>query len=37
MNIRIADHPLFSVAVGSGQCLEEFDALKQVLIASHNS
>jgi rod shape-determining protein MreB len=35
MPIVIADNPLFSVAHGSGQCLEEFDALKQVLISSH--
>jgi rod shape-determining protein MreB len=36
MPIRIADDPLSSVAVGSGQCLEEFPALKQVLISSSN-
>jgi rod shape-determining protein MreB len=36
MPIRIADDPLSSVAVGSGQCLEEFEALKQVLISSSN-
>jgi rod shape-determining protein MreB and related proteins len=35
MPIVIANNPLFSVAHGSGQCLEEFDALKQVLISSH--
>jgi len=35
MPIVIADNPLYSVAHGSGQCLEEFDALKQVLISSH--
>ncbi len=37
MPIRIAADPLASVVVGSGQCLEEFDALKQVLVASTNS
>jgi rod shape-determining protein MreB len=36
MPILIADNPLYSVAHGSGQCLEEFDALKQVLISSHH-
>jgi rod shape-determining protein MreB len=34
MPILIAPNPLFSVVIGSGQCLEEFDALKQVLISS---
>jgi rod shape-determining protein MreB len=34
MPIQIADNPLYSVVNGSGQCLEEFDALKQVLISS---
>ena len=34
MPIRIAKDPLTSVVMGSGQCLEEFDALKQVLISS---
>jgi rod shape-determining protein MreB len=37
MPIRIADDPLSSVVFGSGQCLEEFDALKQVLISSSNA
>jgi rod shape-determining protein MreB len=37
MPIIIANNPLHSVAIGSGQCLEEFEALKQVLISSsHN-
>jgi rod shape-determining protein MreB len=35
MPIVVADNPLYAVAHGSGQCLEEFDALKQVLISSH--
>jgi len=34
MPIVIAKNPLQAVAVGSGQCLEEFRALKQVLISS---
>ena len=37
MPIYIADNPLYSVVHGSGQCLEEFDALKQVLISSQHS
>lgn len=34
MPIVLAPNPLHSVAIGSGQCLEEFDALKSVLISS---
>src|SRR5579872_2427730 len=34
MPIVIADNPLHSVAIGSGQCLEEFDVLKGVLMSS---
>jgi rod shape-determining protein MreB len=34
MPIAVAKNPLHAVAIGSGQCLEEFDALKQVLISS---
>jgi len=34
MPIVVANNPLQCVAIGSGQCLEEFDALKQVLISS---
>ena len=34
MPILIADNPLHSVAIGSGQCLEEFEALKPVLFSS---
>ncbi len=37
MPIRLADSPLDSVVIGSGQCLEEFDALKQVLISSQSA
>ena len=33
----IAPNPLYSVVIGSGQCLEEFDALKQVLMSSQRS
>ena len=33
MPIVVANDPLNSVAIGSGQCLEEFEALKQVLIS----
>ena len=28
-----AKNPLFSVVLGSGQCLEQFDVLRQVLIS----
>jgi rod shape-determining protein MreB len=31
MPVRIAKNPLFSVVLGSGQCLEQFDVLRQVL------
>ncbi len=31
--IHIADAPLHSVAMGSGKCVEEFEALQQVLIS----
>jgi rod shape-determining protein MreB and related proteins len=34
MPIHVADVPLQSVAIGSGKCLEEFEALKKVLISS---
>jgi rod shape-determining protein MreB len=34
MPIIVAKDPLHSVAIGSGQCLEEFEALKAVLISS---
>src|SRR5881409_1517758 len=34
MPMVVAGNPLHSVAIGSGQCLEEFEALKQVLISS---
>ena len=34
MPIVVADNPLHSVAFGGGQCLEEFEALKGVLITT---
>ena len=36
MPVRVAKNPLFSVVLGSGYCLEQFDVLRQVLI-SHPS
>ena len=33
MPIHITDNPLHSVAIGSGKCVEEFEALQQVLIS----
>ena len=35
MPIRIAPNPLHAVALGSGQSLEEFDALRGVLFAAN--
>ena len=35
MPIRIAADPLYAVALGSGQALEELDALKGVLLSTH--
>jgi rod shape-determining protein MreB len=34
MPIVIAENPLTSVVYGSGQCLENFDVLKHVLVSS---
>jgi len=34
MPIKIADDPLFAVATGSGQVLEEFEALRGVVLSS---
>ncbi len=34
MPIHVAEDPLFAVAIGSGKCLEEFEALMRVLISS---
>jgi rod shape-determining protein MreB len=33
MPVHIADNPLDSVVIGTGKCVEEFEALKQVLIS----
>lgn len=33
MPIHVADNPLNSVAIGSGKCVEEFEALQQVLVS----
>ena len=33
MPIHLTDRPLDSVALGSGKCVEEFEALQQVLIS----
>ena len=34
MPVHRARHPLYSVVLGSGQCLENFEVLKQVLHAA---
>ena len=36
MPIKIAKNPLFAVVIGTGQCLEEFDAMKNVLEPDRN-
>ncbi|MDO9379046.1 MAG: rod shape-determining protein [Nocardioidaceae bacterium] len=33
MPVHVADDPLHSVAIGAGKCVEEFEALRQVLTA----
>jgi rod shape-determining protein MreB len=33
MPVHIADEPLQSVVMGAGKCVEEFDALQQVLVS----
>jgi rod shape-determining protein MreB and related proteins len=35
--IHLAENPLTSVATGAGECLEEFEALKKVLISNSSS
>jgi rod shape-determining protein MreB and related proteins len=35
MPVVVSENPLYSVVLGSGQCLEQFDVLKQVLLSSH--
>jgi rod shape-determining protein MreB and related proteins len=37
MPIHVAEGALQAVAIGSGKCLEEFQALKRVLISSGSS
>ena len=32
MPIRLAGNPLESVVLGAGKCVEDFDALQQVLV-----
>lgn len=34
MPVRVAENPLYSVVLGSGYCLEQFDTLRQVLVSS---
>src|SRR5881227_784507 len=36
MPMVVASNPLHSVVIGSGQCLEEFAVLRQVLFTSHD-
>jgi rod shape-determining protein MreB len=33
MPVHVAQDPLTSVALGAGKCVEEFEALQQVLVA----
>src|SRR3954464_8281307 len=33
MPVHLAEHPLTSVALGAGKCVEEFEALQQVLVS----
>ncbi len=35
MPVHIAHNPLTSVALGAGKCVEEFEALQQVLVSDH--
>ena len=37
MPVRVAENPLYAVALGSGQSLEEFEALKGVLFSANPS
>jgi rod shape-determining protein MreB len=34
MPVRVASDPLYCVVLGSGRCLEEFEALKRILVSS---
>ena len=33
MPVHVAEDPLVSVAMGAGRCVEEFEALQQVLVS----
>jgi rod shape-determining protein MreB len=33
MPVHVAEDPLHSVAMGAGKCVEEFEALQQVLVS----
>ena len=33
MPVHVAEDPLHSVAIGAGRCVEEFEALQQVLVS----
>ena len=33
MPVQLADNPLESVVLGTGKCVEDFDALQQVLVS----
>ena len=35
MPVHLANDPLTSVALGAGKCVEEFEALQQVLVSDH--
>ncbi|WP_134764928.1 rod shape-determining protein [Nocardioides sp. 1609] len=35
MPVHVAEKPLLSVALGAGRCVEEFEALQQVLVADN--
>jgi rod shape-determining protein MreB len=37
MPVHVAEAPLTSVALGAGRCVEEFEALRQVLVADRRS
>ncbi|WP_370246498.1 rod shape-determining protein [Nocardioides sp.] len=37
MPVHVADDPLTSVALGAGRCVEEFEALQQVLVADRRA
>jgi rod shape-determining protein MreB len=34
MPVKVASDPLYCVVLGSGRCLEEFEAMKRVLVSS---